>query len=222
MKFRNFGSTLVLLLMAAISSFGAVPNIVESARAHAATGAFGCTVSGVTVATPAVVTCAAAHKLIDGDAIQITGVGGTTTVNTVGYAKITGYSTTTFGFYSDSGLTTGITGTGAYTSGGVVTMAFPVSALTGDWTLRLREETLTSGATALVSIQESADGFVSDIRTLAVFSFKGSTGSGKPIDQTVRAYQLPAARFGTANVTVRVYVQALSAGTYTGSFYVEY
>ncbi len=217
----------VIALLAAVMSFAAVPYAVESSRSHAAAGNYGCTVSGATVATPSVVTCSAAHGLIDGDPIRITGVVGTTTINTVGYAKITGYSTTTFGFYADAALSTGITGTGTYSSGGVVTQNYLVSSITGDWTLHFRLESLTATKNVLVSVQESQDGFVSDIRTLWVNSFTGSaqgTTTNQPfIDVNLRKYQLPMNRFGSANTALRVYVQAIdSSTTMVNSFFVEY
>lgn len=206
---KRFLAVPFLALMTLLSAFAAVPTFLEQNRAHSATGAFGCTVSGASVATPSVITCTGAHNLIDGDPIQITGIGGTTTDNVKGYAKVTGYSTTTFGLYSDANLTSGVTGTGAYTSGGVVTQALNVAAVTGDFTLDMRLENLTASKNVLVSIQESQDGFVADIRTLAVFSYSGPPPTGGTISQSVRKYQLPINRFGTANTTMRLYVQAI-------------
>ncbi|CAB4130826.1 hypothetical protein UFOVP130_37 [uncultured Caudovirales phage] len=222
---KNFKLTF-LALFAALAMFGASPSAVESSRSHAAAGNYGCTVSGATVATPSVITCSAAHGLIDGDPIRITGVGGTTTVNTVGYAKITGYSTTTFGFYSDAALATGITGTGAYTSGGNVTQNYLVSGVTGDFTLRFRMESLTATKNVLVALQESQDGFVSDIRTFWVNSFTGSaqgSNTNQPfVDVTLRKYQLPMNRFGSANTAIRVNVQAIDGSTtLVSSMFVE-
>ncbi len=77
-------------------------------------------ISGATNATPIVITCAT-HGLADGDPVVISGVGGNTAANASCYAKVTGYSATTFGMYSDKALTTAIAGNGAYTSGGTVT-----------------------------------------------------------------------------------------------------
>ncbi len=209
-------------MLAIAPAFAATVYPIESNRAHAATGAFGCSVSGASVATPSVITCSAAHNLQDGDAIQITGVGGTTTDNTVGYAKVTSYSTTTFGFYSDANLTTGITGTGAYTSGGVVTMAYDISGISGDFTIKASIDSMTASKKALVSIQESADGFVSDIRTLEVFHISG-TVPHTGISKTWRSYNVPDNRFGVTSARLRLYVQALdSAGTANISLWLEY
>ena len=82
------------------------------------------TISGATAADPVVIT-STAHGLSDGDKVSISGVVGMVELNaTVHYAKVTGYSTTTFALYSDSGLTTTVDGSGytAYSSGGYVDM----------------------------------------------------------------------------------------------------
>src|SRR5580658_7293297 len=90
---------------------------IDVARVFTAAGAAGCTVSGATVATPSVITCAAAHNLVTGDQVQITGVGGTTTDNVTAYALV--LSSTTFSIWSDATTSTSaIAGVGAYTSGG--------------------------------------------------------------------------------------------------------
>jgi hypothetical protein len=218
--------TLLKLSLAAVltaaMSFGAALYPIQASRSYTAAGNVGCTISGATNATPIVVTCSAAHNFVDGDQFRITGVGGNTNANTVGYVKVTGYSTTTFGLYSDAALSSGIAGNASYTSGGVATQNYLVSGVTGDWTLDFVLESLTNGKNVLVSIEESADGFSSDIRQLAVFSYAGVTGSGQ-IKQSVRKYQLPMARLGTANVALRVKVQAIdSSGTAVVSAYVEY
>lgn len=201
------------MLVSTVSA--ATLNVVESGKSYTVTGARGCTVSGATVATPSVITCVAAHNLADGDPIQITGVGGTTTDNTVGYAKRTGYSATTFGFYTDAGLATGVTGTGSYTSGGVVTAAYDISGVTGDWTLRLRFDALTAAKKTIVLVQQSSDGFVSDVQTLLVVNPLGALGqgNGNTAEYSVRSYQLPSAKFGTSNERIRVKVDQIDSST---------
>ena len=80
-------------------------------------------ISGATKANPVVVTTAAVHGLSDNDKVSISGVVGMTEINAnVYYAKVTGYSTTTFALYSDSSLSTSVNGTGytTYVSGGDV------------------------------------------------------------------------------------------------------
>ena len=82
------------------------------------------TISGATAADPVVIT-STAHGLSDSDLVSISGVVGMTEINAqTYYAKVTGYSTTTFALYSDSGLTTTVDGSGytAYSSGGYVDM----------------------------------------------------------------------------------------------------
>ena len=219
--FKRAGFALLLLISLSAYSFAGTYSAIEQGRSHTAAGAFGCTVSGATNATPIVITCAAAHNLIDGDAIQITGVGGNTNANTVGYAKITGYSTTTFGLYSDSALSTGVAGNASYTSGGAVSMAYDVSGITGDYTLKFRLVSMTASKNALISIQESADGFASDIRTLEVIHVNGSVPVGG-IAKSWRKYTTSDARVGTANTRLRIYVQAIdSAATAVIDFGVE-
>jgi hypothetical protein len=83
----------------------------------------GLAITGATNASPIVLTTNSAHNVTDGTPVNITGVGGNTAANVSGYAKATGYTLTTFGLYSNSGLTTPVAGNGAYTSGGLA--AFP-------------------------------------------------------------------------------------------------
>lgn len=77
-------------------------------------------VSAATNASPIVVTSSAAHGLADGDRVKIVNVEGNTAANVDGYAKVTGYSTTTFALYSDEDLTTAVAGNGVYTTGGLI------------------------------------------------------------------------------------------------------
>lgn len=76
-------------------------------------------VTGATNASPIVVTTAT-HSLADGDPVTIASVGGNTNANGSNYAKVTGYSGTTFGLYSDKALTTPVAGNADFTSGGTV------------------------------------------------------------------------------------------------------
>lgn len=185
--------------LVALCASAATPVVLESARAHTVTGAFQCSITGATVATPSVLTCAAV-PFVSGDQIQITGVGGTTTDNTLAYAKV--LSPTTFSIYSDAALSTGITGTGSYTSGGVATMATDISALTGDWTIKLVVNSLTAAKNAVLCLQDSADGFVSDIVTLACVNPSGpinSGATGSSVSYSWRRYQIPSLRIGASS-----------------------
>lgn len=208
--FKRAGFGLLVLIALASASFAGSLTTVESGRSHSATGAFGCTVSGATNANPIVVTCSAAHNLADGDQIQITGVGGNTNANTLGYAKVTSYSTTTFGLYSDSALTTGVAGNSSYTSGGAVSMAYDISGITGDWTLKFNLGSMTSSKGALIYVQDSADGFVSDIRTVEVIHIAGPVPVGG-VSRNWRKYQASYARFGVANARLRLNFGAIDS-----------
>lgn len=76
-------------------------------------------VTGATNATPVVLTTGT-HDLADGDPVTVASVGGNTNANGNYFAKVTGYSSTTFALYSDITLATAVAGNGAYTSGGTV------------------------------------------------------------------------------------------------------
>jgi len=82
------------------------------------------TISGATAANPVVIT-SSTHGLADSDLVSISGVVGMTEINAqTYYAKVTGYSTTTFALYSDLALTTTVNGSAytAYSSGGYIDM----------------------------------------------------------------------------------------------------
>jgi hypothetical protein len=222
-QLRYFAVFLMLSAAFAIMAPAATLNAIEASRSMSAAGFRGCTISGASVATPSVLTCTGVHRLADCDPVQVAGVGGTTTVNTTGYAKVTGQSTSTFALYSDAALTVGITGTGAYTSGGTASFGYDISGISGDWTLRFIVEQLTSTKKVMVSVEESADGFVNDIRQLAVFSVLGPTGVAYTNAFSVRGYQVPSARFGVTSTRLRLKVQAIDASaTLVSSTQVEY
>lgn len=188
------------------------PIVVESNRTHTAVGAFGCTVSGATVATPSVLTCTAAHNLITGDQVQITGVGGTTTDNTSAYALV--LSSTTFSIYSDATTsTTPIAGVGAYTSGGAVSEAANISEwVTGsDFTAYITISG-ASGGRSNACLQDSVDGFVNDIQTLVCADVSTPTAAGTAIDYSWRSYQIPSLRAGALNARMRVAVISQDGG----------
>jgi len=82
-------------------------------------------ISGATAANPVVITTSSAHGLADSDLVSISGVVGMTEINAqTYYAKVTGYSTTTFALYSNSALSATVDGSGytAYGSSGYVDM----------------------------------------------------------------------------------------------------
>lgn len=77
---------------------------------------FGLAITNATAATPIVITTTSNHQLADGNVVYISGVGGISGANGKYYAKVTSYSATTFGVYSDAALTTPVAGTGSYTA----------------------------------------------------------------------------------------------------------
>lgn len=209
-------SILALLAVFALglNAFAATGNPVEVSRFYSTTGAFTSTITGCTTATPIVCTTSSAHNLVAGDEIRILGVVTETSANGLWYVTVP--STTTVGLYSDAGLSTASVGVGTYASGGTITPSYDVSAITGDFTLQFRLDSLTSAATFLVSIQESEDGFVSDIRTLWALSFVGPVNTNGSIMQSIRKYQLPSNRFGASGTygdAVRIYVQQITGSS---------
>jgi hypothetical protein len=69
---------------------------------------------------------------------------------------------------------------------------------------------MTSLKHALISIQESQDGFVSDIRTLQVI---GLVAPNAGADYLWKARSTGFNRFGTSNTRIRAYIQALDSST---------
>jgi hypothetical protein len=203
---RTFG-IFGLVVMLACVSFAATPVFIESAHVHSAVGAFGCSVTGVSTANPGVVTCGAAHGLVTGDTVQITGVVGATQANVMAVATVT----------DSTHFSIPVNVTGTYSSGGAVSIVTDVSSygsISGpqDFTLRLQIDSLTAAKSALVCIQDSADGFVSDIVTLACVNVSGPVQSAAPTAFTWRQYQLPTARMGVLNARLRLYVMSLNVG----------
>jgi len=119
-------------------------------------------------------------------------------------------------------LTTGIqtvTATGAVTP----TAGVDISGMTGDVTLCIEVISLTAGKTARVQIEDSVNAFTASL-PVAVFNFVGQEGQGgtsytagayNPTTEkvSVRKYQLPNNRFGTASALARVNVTALDSSS---------
>jgi hypothetical protein len=90
--------------------------------AYLAIGTNSITITNATNATPIVITTSGVYSLANAQQVTIAGVLGNTAANGTNYAKTSGYTTTTLGLYQDSGLTMGVAGNGAYTSGGTVSV----------------------------------------------------------------------------------------------------
>jgi hypothetical protein len=237
MKLSKSFSAICLLLLSAFAMPAAVTN-VELARVHTAAqvalngGTNGCAVSGASVTTgttPSVITCVAAHNLVTGDQVQITGIVGTTTDNVT--AWVTVLSATTFAIYNNVNMqsTQGIIGTGTYSSGGYVTEATDVSALTMPYTIVLRVTStgaaniLAGGASAVIYLQSATDGFVAggNTQTLAVIPIVGGAGGGE-ITKTWRDFSVPQSAVGVTNGRLRLLVESIvSGGSITTSLLVQ-
>ena len=104
-----------------------------------------------------------------------------------------------------------------------------ISALTGNYVVRLRVETLTAAKNVVLCIQDSADGFVSDIVTLACANVAGPVVATVPVAYTWSQYQLPSFRLGNGtagagvtNARVRLYVTQIDgSGSVKASLFLE-
>jgi len=117
-------------------------------------------------------------------------------------------------------LTTGVqtvTATGAITP----TAGADISGMTGDVTLCLEVLSLTAAKTARIQIEDSVNGFTASIPAY-VFDVSGQIGPGGTsytagalnpctTKQSLRKYQLPNVRFGTASAVLRLNVTAIDA-----------
>ena len=105
------------------------------------------------------------------------------------------------------------TGEQAISSTGAVTGTLDTSALTGDYTVKVRVRGLASGKKMQVVIEDTANSSAfSDATQPASMTFTG--GGTTPPDGAVysfRQYQMPSARFGAANTKFRANVQLLDS-----------
>lgn len=93
----------------------------ESLASASATGNTTATISGITQASPGVITTTAAHSLVVDQPVTIAGVLGMTAINSTTLFVNTVPSATTFTVRTGAGVPVNTTGYGAYTSGGTVT-----------------------------------------------------------------------------------------------------
>lgn len=229
--FKRFAIPVLLAFLALglisvpASAAGSYPITVgRTFTATGAAGAQGGNITGCTTATPIVCTTTSAHNLVAGDEVRVLGIVTETEANGLWYVTVP--STTTIGLYSDAGLSVASVGTHTYASGGTVTASYDVSALTGDFTIQLRLDSLTATKNVLVSVQESEDGFVSDIRTLWTNSWVGGGSPAPGVMLSLRKYQLPDNRFGASGTygdAIRLYVQAIDgSATAIFSLFLQY
>lgn len=187
----------------------AAPIMLESARTHTVAGALGSiggAITGATNASPVVITTTSAHGLATGDPVQVAGV--TTNTGANGSFPVIVLTPTTFSLTGSVG--NGVAGLTTAT----VTQALDISGVTGDFTLRVRVESLTAGKNIQIAIQDSVDGFVADAVTRATINIKGAVLTGAPRDVIeLRKYDIPSMRFGTANAKMRLSVLSIDAAT---------
>jgi len=181
--------------------------MLETSRTHTVAGAFGSiggVITSATNATPVVITTTSAHGLITGDQVQVAGV--TTNTGANGSYTIIVTSPTVFSMTGSVG--NGVAGLGAAT----LSQALPIAAITGDFTVRVRVESLTPGKNIQIAIQDSVDGFVNDIVTRATINVEGAVLTTAMLDAIeARSYQIPSMRFGVANAKMRLNVLAIDA-----------
>jgi hypothetical protein len=185
----------------------AQPTMLETSRSHTVTGAFGNqggAITAITNTNPTVLTTTSAHGLVANDWIAVEGVTTDTAAN--GSFQVT----------SVSGLTVTYPAIGNGSAGfsaATISQALPISAITTDFTVRLRVESLTASKNFQVEIQDSADGFVNDIVTRWSGNFKGQVMTQAMEDVVeLRKYNIPGMRFGTAGAYMRLYIVQIDAG----------
>lgn len=110
-------------------------------------------------------------------------------------------------------ITTGaqtVTATGAVTP----TAGLDVSAITGDFTIVVDVQSLTSGKTARIQVEDSANAFTA-AAALAVFDVTGKIDStnASSVRYSRRKYELPNNQFGATGGVVRINVTALDSGS---------
>ena len=185
------------------------PTMLETSRAHTAVGSFGTiggAISAITNANPTQLTTTTANGLAAGDWIVVSGV--TTDTGANGSYQIASIQSSTQFTYP--GIGNGVAAFGSAT----LTQGLPIGAISNDFTVRLRVESLTAAKNVQILIQDSADGFVADIVTRWSGNFKGQVMVQAMEDVVeLRKYNVPSMRFGTAGAYMRLYIGAIDAGT---------
>jgi hypothetical protein len=86
------------------------------------------------------------------------------------------------------------------------------SVIHGNWILVGTISNLTAAAGAAITVQESLDGFVTDIRTLMVQDLGPSTVGSANITQSITAYDRPTGRLGSTGCQLRTFTERIDAG----------
>jgi hypothetical protein len=187
---------------------------ILTAQTFNAVGAGVATITGVTTANPATVTTSTPHGLATGNSVQITGILGATQANV----------TTTVTVTDSTHFSIPVNVTGSYSSGGQVSLAYDISQIT-PFAVRLRVDSTLGTQTfpfqLLALLQDSADGFVNDIKTVATVSLAGNIG---PSPQTFvwLPDQIPSFRAGISLARMRLFLAELTtSGSVTVSLFLE-
>lgn len=115
---------------------------------------------------------------------------------------------------SISAITTGaqtVTATGAVTA----TTGLDISGVTGDCTVHLRVQGLSSASgtpKATIQIEDSVNGFTA-VQPVCVKEVQGTIDTKSEMHFSWRKYELPNARFGTASAVLRANVMVLGGTT---------
>lgn len=104
------------------------------------------------------------------------------------------------------------TGAQAVTTTGAVTGSLDTSALTGDYTIKIRVSALGSGKRAVIALEDTAHATpFSEAIQVAVKQVVGTVTSDNELNFSWRSYELPLARYGATNTKFRINVLACDA-----------
>jgi len=107
-----------------------------------------------------------------------------------------------------------VTKTAAFNGTGV-----DISGLVANSVARVKVDKLTAGKVAIFALQDSADNFGSDIRTLATFPVKGEIQAIAPREREFHHFDMLGVRFATASSKLRLilaYIDSAASVDYEG------
>lgn len=80
-------------------------------------------------------------------------------------------------------------------------------------TVTIKVEALTAAKTAIFELQDSADGFNSDIRVLATFHIEGAIPDGRtPRTRDFHSWEMPGTRYGVTSAHMRLALSYIDSG----------
>lgn len=104
-----------------------------------------------------------------------------------------------------------VTATGAVTA----TTGLDISGITGDCTVHLRVQALSTASgtpKCAIQLEDSVNGFTAAL-PVALAQVQGTVDTKSEVHFSWRKYQLPTARFGTTSAVLRVNVETLGGTT---------